>query len=193
MNQRSDSALLEAWRAGDRGAGDALLTRHFAPLRKFLVHRVGADADELLQRTLLACTQSCARIRGESSFRTYLYTIARHELYRYYRQRTARTRLVPFDERAMSVFAPSATEQLVHAESLAALRTALAKLREGDRTLLESFYVDELDGATLAGRIGIRPGSVRSRLARARDELAATLFSPARVPPLNQGARRGVG
>lgn len=40
-----------------------------------------------MQSTFLACLRARDRFRKESSFRTYLFTIARHELYRVLRTR----------------------------------------------------------------------------------------------------------
>ena len=39
-----DLALLVAWRAGDRGAGEALLARHFDTVCRFFHNKVGDDA-----------------------------------------------------------------------------------------------------------------------------------------------------
>jgi RNA polymerase sigma factor (sigma-70 family) len=183
MDDLSDLVLLQDWRAGDGLAGNALLSRHFTPLRAFLRNKAGPDGDDLLQRTLLACTESCQRIRGESTFRTYLYTIARHELYRYFRQRSASNQHVDFDACVLTDPSSSVVEALVCAESRRALSEALQLLCERDRKLLSMFYVEGLDSPTLAARLGIKPTSVRARLRRARTELQAAL-----VP--HAGARR---
>ena len=55
-----------------------------------------ADADELTQATFLACVTSKDRFRGDSSFRTYLFTIARNELYRVLRNRQRKGAQVDF-------------------------------------------------------------------------------------------------
>ena len=64
MDAMTDLALLNAWREGDKHAGNALLGRHFQALLRFFEHKVGPDADELIQRTLLACAESFQRIRA---------------------------------------------------------------------------------------------------------------------------------
>ena len=76
-----DMALLEQWRAGDREAGQALFARHFREIYRFFEYRVGGDADDLAQRTFLACVTARDQFRGLSSFRTFLFAIARNELY----------------------------------------------------------------------------------------------------------------
>jgi len=167
--------LLEAWRAGDASAGDALLSRHARPLLRFLRSKVGAEADDLQQRTLLACVESHQRIRGEASFRTYLYMIARHEVYRFFRRRYAVRRFAPIDASALVDPAPSAVEALVHGETQAALATALGQLDADDRALLRKFYVEGWSSPALAATLGIKPTSVRARLRRVRVELEQVL------------------
>src|SRR5262245_33747402 len=112
----NDIALLEACRAGDKQAGNALLARHFSALLGFFENEAGADADELIQRTLLACAESYQQIRGEASFRTYLFTIARHELYRYFRQRSQQRDRLDFGVSSLFDLKTSATGQIQRQE-----------------------------------------------------------------------------
>ena len=168
MNEVSDIALLDAWRAGDNQAGNALLARHFKPLLRFFEHKVGADADELIQRTMLACAESFQRIRGEASFRTYLFTIARYELFRFFKQRSVRSAQLDFGVSSLQDLRTSATAQLSRKEGQAALEQAVQQLPLDDQLLLELFYIEELDSRALAEVFDIEPSSVRARLHRAR-------------------------
>src|ERR1043165_6099523 len=81
-----DRTQLERWRGGDRAAGEILFARHFDRLCRFFATKCPIDADELVQRTLLACVGAKHQFRGDASFRTYLFTIARHELYHHLRR-----------------------------------------------------------------------------------------------------------
>jgi RNA polymerase sigma factor (sigma-70 family) len=177
MNAMTDMALLNAWREGDKHAGNALLGRHFQSLLRFFEHKVGPDADELIQRTLLACAESYQRIRGESSFRTYLFTIARHELYRHFRQRSQLRERLDFSVTSLVDVRTSATGQLVRREREVALEHALEQLPLDDQILIELFYSEDLDSRQLAEVFGIEPSSVRARLHRARASIARTLGS----------------
>ncbi|MEO7731753.1 MAG: sigma-70 family RNA polymerase sigma factor, partial [Kofleriaceae bacterium] len=82
MIEPTDLQLVDAWRGGDGEAGQALFQRHFDSIYGFFETKCEADADELVQSTFLACLRARDQFRKESSFRTYLFTIARHELYR---------------------------------------------------------------------------------------------------------------
>src|SRR5882672_4572379 len=87
MSEPTDIALLEQWRNGDAQAGEVLFQRHFDSIYGFFETKCEADADELVQATFLACLRAREQFRAESSFRTYLFTIARHELFRVLRNR----------------------------------------------------------------------------------------------------------
>jgi RNA polymerase sigma factor (sigma-70 family) len=178
----SDNELLAAWREGDKQAGNALLSRHFGSLLRFFERKVGADADELIQRTLLACVESHHRLRGEASFRTYMFTVARHELYRFLRTRSAREAALDFGVSSLVDLKNSPSTQLAGREQLAALEDALQRLSLDDQILLELFYSEEFDSRALGEVFGIEPSSVRARLHRARTELEALLRTLDRRP-----------
>ncbi len=172
MNEHTDDdALLRAWSDGDKAAGNALLGRHFKSLWRFFQNKIGADADELIQQTLLACAESHQRIRGEASFRTYLFTIARHELYRYFRRRNQQAERLDFGVSSLRDVRTSATGRLVRAEQHNALEEAIEQLPLDDQMLLELFYTEEMDSSSLGVILGIEASSVRARLHRARGAL----------------------
>jgi len=172
MNLHTDTILLERWLSGDPEAGATLLARHTPGLLRFLRRRAGDDADELLQATLLACVESRQRFRGEASFRTYLFTIARHELYRHFRERARRQRQIAVDDVTLIDPGLSSAEHVAQRQLHAALRNALAQLAPRDRRLLHRFYADDEDSQNLALEQGLKAASIRSRLHRARRVLA---------------------
>ena len=86
----SDRQLLQRWRDGDARAGNQLFRRHFRDMYRFFHHKVGGDADDLIQATFFACVRARDQFQGRSSFRTYLYRVARNVLYAYYRDRGRR-------------------------------------------------------------------------------------------------------
>jgi|SRR6185436_12288240 len=82
----ADVELLDRWRAGDRAAGQELFLRHLDTLRGFFATKC-RDADQLARRTLLAAALAEDPPRERAGFRTYLFALARHELYRHLQQR----------------------------------------------------------------------------------------------------------
>jgi hypothetical protein len=82
----ADLELLGRWRDNDRQTGQELFARHFGSIYSFFEHKAGSEADELVQRTFLACAAARDQVRSQSSSRTYLVAIARNELYAYFRE-----------------------------------------------------------------------------------------------------------
>jgi len=165
-----DLKLLESWRAGDSRAGQDLFARHFADIYRFFQYKVGADADDLAQRTFMACIDARDRFRGGSSFRTYLFAIARNQLYSFLR-RMPRAEHVDFEHTSIADLMPSLGSQLGRARAVERLRLALTTLPAEQQLLLELHYWHELDAEALGEVFESTPGTIRVRLLRARRAL----------------------
>jgi RNA polymerase sigma-70 factor (ECF subfamily) len=165
-----DLRLLESWRAGDGRAGQDLFARHFADIYRFFEYKVGPDADDLTQRTFMACVGARDRFRGGSSFRTYLFAIARNQLYSFLR-RLPRAEHVDFEHTSIADLVPSPSSQLGRARDVERLRVALALLPAEQQLLLELHYWHELDAEALGEVFEATPGTIRVRLLRARRAL----------------------
>ena len=112
----SDAQLLDAWREGDEACGQQLFKRHFSSLYRFFRNKVGDDCDDLIQRTFLAAVKGIEGFRGHSSFRTYLFVIARHELYRYLRRRHREQERFDPEHATLEGLAPSPSSDVARAE-----------------------------------------------------------------------------
>ena len=78
---QSDLDLIARWKRGDERAATELVARHAQALARFACS-LGAndDVDDLMQDTFVRAFQSLDGFRGESSFRTWLFTIERRLL-----------------------------------------------------------------------------------------------------------------
>jgi RNA polymerase sigma-70 factor (ECF subfamily) len=168
----SDLERLEAWRGGDREAGRELLERHYEPLARFFRNKVGVDAPELVQRTMLACIESRDRFRGTASFRTYLFTIARNELCAHFRRSG---REVDLGERSIADLGTSPSAALGRRQEQRLLLEALRRVSIDAQITLELYYWEGLDTREIAEVLGIPAATVRSRLRLARDAVEAQL------------------
>lgn len=166
-----DLRLLERWRAGDAAAGRDLFRRHFNEIYRFFEHKVGADADDLAQRTFTACIAAVReQFRGRSSFRTYLFAIARNELYSYLR-RLPRAEHIDFEETSLADLVTSMPSRIARAREIEVLRAVLRELPAEQQLLLELHYWHELDAPALAEVFETPAGTIRVRLLRARRAL----------------------
>jgi RNA polymerase sigma-70 factor (ECF subfamily) len=165
-----DFELLERWRGGDAAAGQELFARQFAGLYRFFATKCDGDTDELVQATLVACLKAKETFRAESSFRGYLFTVARNELYRYFRERQ-RTQALDFSLSSVADLATTPGTRIARDQDHRILLDALRTLPVEQQTLLELYYWEELDIDTLASIFEAPPPTIRTWLYRARQTL----------------------
>ncbi len=182
--QRDDKELLRAWREGDRRAGSELFSRHFDELYGFFRNKVSSGdlAEDLVQQTMLACVRNRDGFRGDSSFRTYLFTVARSRLIDLYRRRGRSD--APDGVSALIDPGQSPSTWFRAGERKQQLLAALAKLSFDHQLALELHYVQGFKGPELAEVLGVPEGTVRSRLRRARAAL---------VQQINELSETGIG
>jgi len=173
----SDLELLGAWREGDLEAGSELFDRHFESLYRFFRNKVAGDTgvEDLIQETYLACVESRDRFRGASSFRTYVFTIARNALYAYWQKRRADAGAVDVAEVSVQDMATSPSGIVARKGEHQLLLVALRGLPLDLQVAVELHYWEQLSGPELAEVLGVPEGTVRSRLRRAREMLQEKL------------------
>ena len=168
---RQDYELLLAWRADDTAAGNALVRRHFASLFAFLRDKAPDHADELVQRTFLGCLEAVDRIDEQRSFRAYLFGIARRQLIYHYRERQReRERFDPMMESAWDAMGTPSQFAAFREEQRLVL-DALHRLPLDLQITLELHYWEGLTVVEVAHVLEVPPGTVKSRLHRARELL----------------------
>jgi RNA polymerase sigma-70 factor (ECF subfamily) len=173
-----DMSLLELWRKGDQASGQTLFRRHFRDVYRFLEHKAPDEADDLVQRTFAACVVAKDQFRGEASFRTFLFAIARKQLYTHLRQQH-KGKHIDFEVTSISDLVTSLTSKLGRANEIEQLRIALSHLPAEQQLLLELHYWHDLDASALAEVFEIAPGTIRVRLLRARNALRKQLTTVA--------------
>ena len=171
--------MLAQWRSGDRAAGLSLLRGQVPPLRRYFSRRVScpADAEDLVQRTLLASIDALPRFREEVELSRFVSAIASKLLLKYRRDgERARERLDPkVHPEGVDAEHPSALSWICHEDDLERLRDALGELPDGSAQLLHLRYWEERDTSEIARLLDLNPGAVRTRLHRARREVKLAL------------------
>lgn len=170
----ADLLLLGRWRGGDQLAGRQLFERHFASVYRFFENKCRGEVDDLAQRTFLQCVRARDLFEGRSSFRTFLFSIARHELHQHLRA-SQRDRAIDFEVSSIADLATTAGTRLARAEQAAQLHAALQSLPVESQLLLEMAYWHELDSSELAEVFEMPAATVRTKLFRARKALRARL------------------
>lgn len=181
----SDRDLLEAWRTGDAEAGNALFTRYFESIYRFIDGKVSDGVDDLVQKTFLACVEGRERLRDGASVRAYLYATARRLLYGRYEQRQ-RGQRIDFGVTSLSDLAPSASQVAAEHAEQRLLLEALRRISLDEQIALELYYFQDLKGRELADALEVPEGTIRSRLRRGLSHLRAAMEELADSPALLQ-------
>lgn len=168
-----DGALFGAWQAGDRAAGEALIERHYDSVVRFLRTKAGPHADDLVQRVFLVCVDRGVHFRGDSSFRAFLFGIARNVVFEFIRGKVRDDRRRSDEIGASSILdlAPGLSSVAVQRAEQRLLVAALQRIPLDLQMAIELYYWEELSVAELATALEIPPGTVKSRLHRARQLL----------------------
>lgn len=185
----SDTELLRAWKAGDNDAGNALVQRYFWVVFRFFSGKVHEGADDLTQRTFMGCVESRERVREDASLRAYLLGIARNKLLEHYRK-------VHREHRAMDLanitveqmIGPSPSRVAVAHQEQRVVLAALRRLPLDFQITIELFYWEDLSTSEIAEVLQVAPGTVKSRLARARDLLKQHVAEIAQAPDTRASA-----
>jgi RNA polymerase sigma-70 factor (ECF subfamily) len=164
-----DLELLEQWRAGDQKAGEGLLKAYFPILYRFFANKVSSDVDDLVQQTLIALSGNRDKFEARSSFRAYLLSIARFQLYNYVRHRARANAKFEFDTVTAFDLSPSpSTLAVAHAQQQLLLE-ALRRIPLNFQIALELHYWEDLTGPELAEALGVPLDTAYSRVKKARE------------------------
>jgi RNA polymerase sigma factor (sigma-70 family) len=167
----SDFDLVDRWRGGDTGAGETLFARYFDSLCRFFTTKCSDGADELVQKTFLAVVASRDSFRKEASFRTYLFTLARHELYHHLRRQRQDGERLDFTVISVAELVTTPVSRLARDAEHRRLVGVLRTLSIEQQTLLELHYWEDMDIAELAEIFEVTSNAIRVRLHRARHAL----------------------
>ena len=170
-----EAELLAAWRGGDRNAGSRLIASRGREITWFFRNKVfheDAVAD-LVSQTFLRCVAAKTTFEGATSFRRFVYAIAKNVLREYLRTVTKRAREeIDFGQVCLRELEPRSMSSL-HSEKrqVQALLEALREVPLDDQIVLEAKYFEGLSGSELADALGVPEGTVRGRLARGLERL----------------------
>ena len=181
-----DQQLVERVQRGDKRAFELLVTKYQRKIFRLLSRliRDPAEIEDVAQEAFIKAYRALPNFRGESAFYTWLYRIAIN---------TAKNHLVAQGRRA-----PTSTETEVEdaenfddADALRdfntpdavmlsrqvgeAVNRAIEKLPEDLRTAIVLREIEGLSYEEIAESMGCPIGTVRSRIFRAREAIAAEL------------------
>jgi RNA polymerase sigma-70 factor, ECF subfamily len=166
QDDAQDRALVDRWLGGDERAATLLVERHASALARFAASLTGgrgegaSEVDDLVQDTFVRAFQSLADFRGESSLRTWLFTIERRLLVD--RQRSERRRpdrVEIGEEDAATQY--TALDAMVAGETEGRIRRSLERLSPMQREVFTLRVAEGLSYKEIAGVVGSTEGAAR--------------------------------
>lgn len=185
-----DADLVRRFNGGDDSAFGEIMSRHktriFAAAMALL--RNHADAEEITQDTFVRAHRGFSRFRGDSSVATWLHRIAvnlaRNRYWYFFRRRRHATLSLDatLGEEGESTFSdllsaadPDPAQESSRNEFTSAVETCMAKLEPSHRKILSMRSILDKSYEEIAAELRINVGTVKSRIARARERLRGKL------------------
>ncbi|GAA4461809.1 sigma-70 family RNA polymerase sigma factor [Phytohabitans houttuyneae] len=172
--ERATTRLALAAGRGDHAAAAAFVRDTQQQIWRFVAHLAGRrEADDLTQETYARALRSLPRFAGRSSATTWLYAIARRVVLDHHR--AAATRAQPASLEDWQVTADSRGSDRHAVEDRVVLRRLLDDLPPERREAFVATQIVGLSYAEAAQVCDCPTGTIRSRVARARDDLVAAM------------------
>ncbi|MDD6160939.1 MAG: sigma-70 family RNA polymerase sigma factor [Oscillospiraceae bacterium] len=177
-----EQQLIRQAQSGEVSAFEQLLDRYQKPVYHQALRLVShpEDAADVTQEVFLKVWKYLPTFRGESSFSTWLYRMtdnAALDLLRREKKRRGDSSLDDDEGMAVIPVDPAATPQeaLERSERQRAVSDALGRLSEEHRRVLVLREINGLSYEEIGQVLELAPGTVKSRIARARTALANIL------------------
>ncbi len=156
-----DSELIARWKSGDERAASALVARHASALARFAVAQGEQnEVDELVQDTFVRAFNSLDGFRGESSFRTWLFTIERRLLVdRRRAEKRRRDRVEIQEDDASTEY--DALDGVVASETERRMRQAMSRLSPTQKEVFTLRVAEGLSYKEIAAAVGTTEGAAR--------------------------------
>lgn len=186
----ADELLIERIRAGDMAAYNVMVIRHYDRIFSRVLQLLNnkQDAEEVTQDAFIRAHRGLENFRGDASFSTWLYQIATnlaHNRYWYWFRRK-RDQSISLDqpqcedgsltlENVMPCADENPAEAVVTQEFVDRVSACMQYLNDKHKEVLILRNVKNLTYDEIAQQLEISVGTVKSRIARARESLRGLL------------------
>jgi RNA polymerase sigma-70 factor (ECF subfamily) len=174
----TDENLMLAVRNGDVSKLGVLFDRHHRPLFDFFVRMTGIRtvADDLVQDVFFRILKYRKTFRDESSFRAWMFHIARNARIDYYRSHQSEPILGDDDAGNVQSSTPLPGQQLEHRQQALLLERAMFNLSPEKREVLILSRYQDMKYEQIAELMSCEVGTVKTRVHRALKELRDTFL-----------------
>jgi RNA polymerase sigma-70 factor (ECF subfamily) len=186
VNSSAEQEFIERLKSGEARAFDEFVIRYSGNVYSLLI-RLTEDQEEardLTQDTFLSAFKAIRNFRGDADLKTWLYRIAVNESRNRFRWWKRRNRSLTISLEAENVFGKneeavdlgeSPEEVALRRERQRALRQALSELPPNFREVIVLRDIEGLSYEEVAAALEANVGTIKSRIARGREELRKKL------------------
>ena len=182
-----NGTMLNIWilEAKQGGTSFTNIYRYFFPkIFNFVFYRVGhkEKTEDLVAEIFMKVAKNFKTFSGnDNTLTAWIYTIARNQIYNFYREKNRKTQLVFAPDEAMEHIAidTSAQDQLEYHFDIQCIRHAMNTLSEDEQEVLSLQFFEGLDRHQIASIIGIKSGAVATRVSRALQKLKQAIAKEA--------------
>ena len=197
-----DAKWVKQAQKGDSTAFEQLVLAHQNQIYRLCFRMVGnaEDAADMVQEAFLKAWRNLERFQGDAAFSTWLYRLASNCCLDFLRSQKRRPTVSMTsedeegEEQTVEVADNSATpeETLLQKEEQREIAQAMASLDEEQRQILTLRVVNDLSYTEIAELLTIKEGTVKSRIARARENLRKKLLQT-RNKTQSSSSKRQIG
>jgi RNA polymerase sigma-70 factor (ECF subfamily) len=174
-SEAPDVELIARWRAGDERAATQIVERHASSVARYVASLGMRDAvQEVVQDTFVRAFGSIDSFRGESSLRTWLFTIGRRLVLDRRRSRRRQRETAELQDGDLST-EYDALDSLVAEEAQAKMRHAIDRLTPTQREVFVLRVNDGLSYRDIAEVVGTTEGAARVHYHNALRQIKETL------------------
>ena len=156
---------MERAKHGDMAAFEELTVQHSADAFRLAAAMVGPDeAADMVQDAFVAAWRTLPTLRDSDRWESWMRSILMNRCRNALRTRSRRPRLVLLDMDRPTMTAREVHEPMREVDARWAMHDALAALRPEDRAVIVLHYLADLPLREVAATLGLRLGTVKSRL-----------------------------
>ncbi len=192
MTREQELAVIRRVQRGDANAFEYLVAAYEKNVYNLALRMTGSpeDAEDMAQEAFLKAYSSLDSFRGDSKFSVWLYRIVSNVCLDFLRRQKKRQSfslsMEDDDGEETELELPDLSrlpeEELEKKLTRDAVRRGLAQLPEDARQILLLREIQGLSYEEIGETLGLEPGTVKSRIFRAREKLCAFLLADGNIP-----------
>ena len=175
----NDVDLIQRILDGDQGAFTTLVNKYQKSVHALVWRKIGDFhiAEEITQDVFLKVYKRLSTLKRPDHFPGWLYVIATRRCIAWLRKNRLSTKSLDamsaaqLEELHYTQYETNRVEEAAITHRRELVKRLLQKLPESERTVVTLYYLAEMTGEEISAFLGVSPGTVRSRLHRARQRL----------------------